>query len=110
MSVFKKFSPDLIEGTTDYGGNVKIIITKKIGSQLNSGIFTLGSGESLVKDIHENDEVFYVIEGTLTIESEHGEPVIATQGDMVLIPRKKVHYSKNCHDVPVKIFWCNIEP
>ena len=59
----QKFTPDNVEGTAEYGGNVKIMVSKAIGSQLNSGIFSLEPSEALVKDLHQNDEMFYVIAG-----------------------------------------------
>ena len=106
----QKFSPDTTEGTGDYGGNVKIMVSQAIGSQLNSGIFSLGPGEALVKDVHQNDEVFYVVEGTLTIDSPGQETVTAGVGEMVLISKEEVHFSKNLGTEETKIFWCNIEP
>ena len=106
----QKFTPDAIKGTTEYGGNVKIIVSKAIGSQLNSGIFSLAPGEALVKDVHENDEVFYIIDGTLTIDNPEQQTVTANAGEMVLIPKEEVHFSKNLGDKTVKIFWCHIAP
>ena len=110
VSDMKKFIPNNVEGTTEYGGVVKIIISKDLGSQLNSGIFSLNSGQALVEDLHENDEVFYIIDGILTIESPGEETITVSKGEMVLISAGQVHYSKNVNDKTVEIFWCNIEP
>lgn len=106
----KKFNFDDYKGTKEYGGLVKIIVTKDNGSQLNSGIFILEPGEELVKDIHDNDEVFYIIEGTLTIDSPGEDTIKAEKGEMVHIKAKQVHYSKNHGDQTVKVFWCHIAP
>ena len=106
----RKFTPDNVAGTSEYGGNVKIIVSQAIGSQLNSGIFSLAPGEALVKDVHENDEMFYIIGGALTIDSPGQETITAHAGEMVLISRQEVHFSKNVHDEEATIFWCNIEP
>ena len=105
----QKFIPENVEGTTEYGGIVKIIASKAIGSQLNSGIFSLAPAHALVKDQHENDEMFYVIEGTLTIDSPGQKTITADAGQMVLISAGEIHFSKNTSDKPVKIFWCFIE-
>ncbi len=107
MRVFK---PDAVDGETQYGGIVKIMITKEMGSQVHSGVFSLAKGEGLVEDIHENDEVFYVTEGTLTVESPDCDTVVAKAGEMVHIPPGTTHLSKNLHEGTVKVFWCNIEP
>lgn len=104
----KKFNPANIKGTKEYGGNVKIIVSDQIGSALNSGIFTLAPGEELVRDIHNNDEVFYIISGTLTVESPGQDTITANEGEMVLISAKEVHYSKNLGNVSTSIFWCHI--
>ena len=106
----QKLAPDNVDGTTEYGGNVKIMVSKAIGSQLNSGIFSLAPSEALVKDLHQNDEVFYIIDGTLTIDSPGQDTVTAKAGEMVLISKEEVHFSKNIGDQEAKIFWCNIEP
>lgn len=107
---FKKYDPEKRKGTEAYGGTVKIMISKESGSQLNSGVFILKSGEALVKDVHEFDEVFYIIEGALTVRAENTDKVEASKGKILLIPAGEVHYSKNLGKKDVEVFWCNIEP
>ena len=107
MQVFK---PDTIKGTTEYGGIVKIMVTRNMGSQIHSGVFSLEKGEGLVKDIHEKNEVFYVIEGSLTVESPDCDTVVAKAGKMIYIPKRTIHFSKKLKENTVKVFWCNIEP
>ena len=110
MAGFKKFIPDKVKGIKDYGGTAKIIVSKNIGSQLCSGIFTLKPGEALVRDIHENDEVFYAIKGKLTVATEDGKKTEVLKGEILLIPRGEVHYSKNNSKTDTDVFWCFIEP
>ena len=109
MAGIKKFIPEKIKGVKDYGGIVKVIISREKGSQLCSGIFSLKPGEALVRDIHKNDEVFYVIRGLLTISSENGEEIEVSEGEILLIPRGKVHFSKNLGKTNTDVFWCFIE-
>jgi len=107
---FKKYNPEKIKGTEAYGGTVKIAVSKKAGSRLNSGIFILKPGEALIRDVHENDEVFYLIEGRLTVQAEDTDKMEISKGEILLIPAGEVHYSKNLGKEDVKVFWCNIEP
>jgi len=107
---FKKYNIEKIKGTGAYGGIVKIAVSKKTGSQLNSGIFVLKPGEAIVRDVHENDEVFFVIAGSLTVQAEHAGKIDISMGEILLIPANEVHYSKNLSNEDVKVFWCNIEP
>ena len=107
---FIKYSPKKVKGTDQYGGIVKIMISEDSGSQLNSGIFILKHGQSLVRDVHENDEVFYVIKGRLTVSDEEGRPTEVLKGEMLFIPAGMVHYSSNKRAQDAEIFWCNIEP
>ncbi len=110
MAGFQKFSPDKVKGVKDYGGTVKIIVSKDIGSQVCSGIFNLKPGEAIVRDIHENDEVFYVIEGKLAVSTEDSEKTEVLKGEMILIPGGEVHYSKNNSKTDTNVFWCFVEP
>jgi len=105
----KVLFPGKVEGTADYGGNVKIMVSKSTGSQLNSGIFSLKPGERLVDDIHESDEVFYIVRGTLTVDSPGLDGINAREGEIVLIPAGQLHISSNKGDSEVEVFWCNIE-
>jgi quercetin dioxygenase-like cupin family protein len=106
---FIKYSPKKVKGTGQYGGLVKIMISKDSGSQLNSGIFILKQGQSLVRDVHESDEVFYVIKGRLTVSDEDGNGTEVLKGEMLYIPAGHIHYSSNKDSSDAEIFWCNIE-
>ena len=53
--------------------------------------------------IHRNeDETFYVLEGTVTIFLD-GRPVAATPGDFVHVPRGTVHNFRNTAESPSRI-------
>jgi mannose-6-phosphate isomerase-like protein (cupin superfamily) len=105
----KKFIVDECKGTKEFGGIVKMVTTKEENADYYSGIIVLEPGEELGRDIHESDEVFYIIEGTLTIDSPTTNQVIeAKAGEMILIKRQEVHYSKNLGDKRLVIFWCTM--
>jgi quercetin dioxygenase-like cupin family protein len=90
------YHPDSVTGTNEYGGTVKIIVSDKTPSNLSSGIFILKSGEALVPDIHESDEMFYVLSGLLTLRNgEKTEEHKVPAGRMVRIPKGQVHLSSN---------------
>ena len=106
----KKFTKNEYEETREYGGLVKIYISNKTNSELKAGIIELKPGESLVKDIHDNDEIYYIIDGIIKVESPEGALVIAEKDEMVLIPAKEVHFANNPGNNVTKIFWCLIDP
>jgi mannose-6-phosphate isomerase-like protein (cupin superfamily) len=104
----KVYNPDTITGTNEYGGTVKIIINDKTPSNLSSGIFTLKPGEALVPDIHQSDEVFYIVSGQLTLrDGEKTEEYKVPAGSMVWIPKGQVHLSSNENEEDVVILWTN---
>lgn len=106
----KKFKSEDYKETREYGGLVKIYISKSSGSEMKAGTIELQPGESLIKDIHDNDEIYYVIEGSIKVESPGKEPIIAIKGEMVQIPAKEVHYANNPGNSITKIFWCFLDP
>ena len=97
---------DSIAGTREYGGIVKIIVNQDIASDLMSGVFSLAPGEALVPDIHDSDEVFYVISGELTLRDDKGqENHKVKEGQMARIPKRQAHLSSNEGHEDVHIFW-----
>jgi mannose-6-phosphate isomerase-like protein (cupin superfamily) len=97
---------DSIVGTREYGGVVKIVVNQDISSDLISGVFLLAPGEALVPDIHDSDEVFYVISGELTLRDEKGqESHKIKRGQMARIPKGQTHLSSNEGREDVHIFW-----
>ena len=95
-----------IEGTREYGGIVKIAVGEDVPSNLMSGVFSLAPGEALVPDVHDSDEVFYVISGQLTLRDDKGrEEHKVRAGQMVRIPKGQIHLSSNEDDEDVHIFW-----
>jgi quercetin dioxygenase-like cupin family protein len=104
------YNPDALEGTHEYGGTVKIIVDGSKGSNLASGVFSLEPGEDLVPDIHDSDEVFFILEGTLTLRDQDGEEDHqAKAGEMVLIPKGQVHLSSNQGQETVMVFWAHAD-
>ena len=100
------FNPDSETGTNEYGGTVKIMVNEKTPSNLSSGIFTLKKGEALVPDIHQSDEVFYVLSGLLTLRNgEKTEEHKVPAGRIVRIPKGTVHLSSNENEEDVVILW-----
>ncbi len=107
----KKITSKEFEETREYGGIVKIFISSKsTGSEMKAGIIELKPGESLVKDIHDNDEIYYIIEGSIKVESPGEAPIIAKKGEMVQIPAREVHFANNPGSNLTKIFWCLLDP
>jgi mannose-6-phosphate isomerase-like protein (cupin superfamily) len=103
----KVFEPKEIEGTKEYGGIVKFIVSKENCPDLSAGFTILEPGESLnSEEIHEiQDEVFYVVSGTLTIFSSGKKYLTAKKGQIVLVPRKFPHHSKNLGTEKLVFLW-----
>jgi len=103
----KLLKPEEIEGTKEYGGIVKFIVTKENCNDLSAGFTILKPGESLnSEEIHEFvDEVFYIISGTLTIFSSDKEYLKAEKGQIVVIPKKFPHHSKNLGNENLVFLW-----
>jgi mannose-6-phosphate isomerase-like protein (cupin superfamily) len=103
----KVFEPEDFNGTKEYGGIVKFILSKENCPDLSAGFTILEPGEILTsEEIHEiQDEVFYIVRGTLTIFSSGKEYLTAKQGQIVLIPKKFPHHSKNLGDVQLVFLW-----
>jgi quercetin dioxygenase-like cupin family protein len=100
------YNLDEIEGTTEFGGTVKVVVNEETPSNLMSGTFTLKPGEALVPDIHESDEVFYIVSGVLTLRDDQCmESHQVPAGRIVRIPRKQVHLSSNEGNQDVVIFF-----
>ena len=80
--LFKVFELSKVPETTEFGGVVKIIKKVSHSSQIIFGTFSLNPGESLVDDIHETDEVFYIVRGELTIKAykDDENPSVAKEG------------------------------
>jgi quercetin dioxygenase-like cupin family protein len=93
-------------GTTEYGGTVKIAVSADTPSNLSGGVFILKPGEALIPDIHESDEIFYVLNGTLSLRNgEKTEEHQISAGYMVRIPKGVVHLSSNESSDNVVILW-----
>lgn len=107
--LFKVFELSKVPETTEFGGVVKIIKNVSHSSQIIFGTFNLNPGESLVDDIHETDEVFYIVRGELTIKASKDDksPSVAKEGQVVYIPKKTLHISQNQGLETVEVFWCN---
>lgn len=61
-------------------------------------------------DSHAGDEIYYVLEGTLTeIQPELGVVIEAEEGDAILIPKGSFHQSYNFGDEEAKVL-CAIAP
>lgn len=107
------YDPGSFAGTTEYGGLVKMLVSTE-ESNLRAGTFRLKPGEALVPDVHDSDEVFYVMEGELHLRARDGdegardgdEEHHLRQGQVALIPRQVVHLSSNRSDQDVEVFWC----
>jgi len=107
--LFKVFELSKVPETTEFGGVVKIIKSVSNPFQIVFGTFSLDVGESLVDDIHETDEVFYIVRGELTIKASKDDksPSVAKEGQVVYIPKKTLHISQNRGLKTVEVFWCN---
>ena len=104
----KKFDSDAFKGTTDFGGLVKVIVSKDIGAEMGCGLFILEPNEDLHGfEQHESDELFYIISGTLTVESPDKEPIEAHKNQVVWIPKNESHHSVNYGTERAVVFWCN---
>ena len=100
------FNPAEINDRHEFGGTVKIIVGDSTPSNLMSGLFLLKPGEALNKDIHESDEVFYVIQGELTVlDGDTGDQITVPAGHFVRIPRGVVHISSNLGSEVVRVVW-----
>lgn len=104
------YDPGSFAGTTEYGGLVKMLVSTE-ASNLRAGTFRLKPGEALVPDVHDSDEVFYVMEGELHLRARDGdEEYLLRRGQVALIPRQVVHLSSNRSDQDVEVFWCFSPP
>ncbi|MGN0443830.1 MAG: cupin domain-containing protein [Acutalibacteraceae bacterium] len=77
----------------EYKGNARLL-----------GVITLEKDCSIGAHVHENEEeVFYVIEGTATY-NDNGETVILEKGDSCVCPSGEEHSIANRNDETLKVF------
>ena len=104
------FNQDKYQGTKEFGGLVKIIMSKDDDKEMSCGIFALEPGCSLNEfESHRSDEIFYIINGSLTIETTEDKRVYAEKGEIVWIPKEQLHLSRNLGTEKLMVFWCNRE-
>ncbi len=92
------------------GGDGSVIITDILnsgeykGKSRLLGVITLESGCSIGKHIHENEEeVFYIIEGTATY-NDNGKEVTLNAGDSCVCLGGEEHSIANKTDKTLKVF------
>ena len=104
----KLYNPAEIAGTAEFGGLIKPVIQKDAQIEMSCGTFELKPGESLNDyESHASDEIFYIIAGTLTVDSKSTGTVTASEGQIVRIPKDEMHLSKNRADKNAVVFWIN---
>lgn len=103
----KLVKPALDPGTTEYGGVVKVSITKNDSPLFSSGIFILKPGENLPLESHKTDEIFYVVKGTLSVTGTKEESFSVATGEIFLVSSGEMHLSKNNTESDVEVFWLN---
>ena len=77
------------------------------GADLQLVGMNLEEGEDIEKEIHDADQFFYLIQGSLTIKIEYGvqvKTIKMKEGDFYTIPKGAYHYVKNTFDGPSKLF------
>lgn len=104
----KLYDPEKVAGTGEFGGLVKPVIMKDSQTEMSCGTFELKPGESLNDyESHGSDEIFYIIAGTLSVDSKSTGTVTASAGQVVHIPKNEIHLSKNMSDQKAVVFWIN---
>ena len=86
----KIFKPSEVEGTREYTGIVKFIVNDS--PDYSIGQFILNKGDSLGPESHENDETFYVISGTITVD-EVGKDIShkVNAGEIIVLSAGEEH-------------------
>lgn len=74
------------------------------GNVLRSVIIHEPPGHRSEPIAHEGDEMFYVLEGSLTVEVA-GERTVLEEGDSLHFASTKIHSSWNHTDKPARILW-----
>lgn len=80
------------------GGRLQTLLsTKTTGNTAGYlGTFALQPGEVFLKHFHPySEECFYVITGTVTIENDETDAVIAPAGTAVFVPKNEAHRLRN---------------
>jgi len=85
------------------------IVTKLVedSENLSAGIFNCKPGQRVPEEgftVHEGTELSIVLSGEVVLGLEDGEKIVK-EGEMVVIPRGILHYSKNVGLKNAKIVW-----
>lgn len=104
----KVYQPAEMEGTTQYGGVVRMALGIGEDAELSCGTLTLKPGEAM-KEIekHNSDEIFFVASGQLQIAGQDGMRVSASAGEIVHLPMGEWHLSSNPGTTDTVLFWVN---
>lgn len=75
--------------------------------KLSSGVFMLPPGARFAPpDVHDGDEVYYILKGTLTVlNPETGGVNKIHEGEALLIPKDTWHQGYNFTNKEVRILW-----
>ena len=104
----KAYNPQTIEGTLEYGGVVKGVLSVSSGAEMSCGTLSLKPGESMKElEKHASDEIFYIVSGELKVAAKEGEGVTARQGQIVHLPKGEWHLSSNPGKTETVLFWVN---
>jgi transcriptional regulator with XRE-family HTH domain len=74
------------------------------GNVLRSVIIHEPPGHRSEPIAHEGEEMFYVLEGTVTVEVD-GEPTVLEVGDSIHFPSTKIHSTWNHETKPATLLW-----
>lgn len=100
----KTYKPSDIQGTTEYGGNVKFIIDDSPDYAV--GQFMLEKGESLGPESHDNDEFFYVISGSVNVDDvDNHDSYTIKAGEIIIIKKGEVHKTNNINEEMAVVLW-----
>ena len=100
----KIFKPSEIQGTKEFGGEVKFIINDS--PDYAAGQFVLDKGESLGPESHDNDEFFYVISGAVEVaDVANNKSNTVKAGEIILIKKDEVHKTTNIQQERAAVLW-----
>ena len=104
----KVFNLTEIEATPEYGGIVRQALKAGHGAEMSCGTLVLKPGE-IMKDFesHGSDEIFFIAAGELLIKRKQDEDIIASQGQIVHLPKGEWHWSSNPGKTETLLFWVN---
>jgi|GEM_PF-6438755 len=86
----KIFKPAEIAGTREYTGVVKFIVNDS--PDYTVGQFILNKGDILGPESHENDETFFVISGSITVDdTEKGIVHEVNAGEIIVLSAGEEH-------------------